>query len=378
MDTKDFAALLGANVLSSHPAQDIYARMVLSTDMDADHLCVLSSDGEMRLEVRGNCKPGSYGTCTVPGKLLADISRYFSAEQVHAEQEGSELKITSGRSQFSVPAGSAGDYPAWLTPAPPFIRLDGDELAYAFKQVVPSAGEDPVALSGVLLDIEDGMLNLVTTDRNRMAVVKLPYEEENHWQAPGSIGMVKTIDRSQIIPQALLPARSAEKLARNLEGPAGIGWNAGVIFMQYKGKEDSPVLAGEMMMRLIAEPYPKWRTILAKEPPYTGIFFDTKEMIRAVKMAQLAAGADDKISWTFSCTEIAVKSAREGRECTEYVSCTWDRKEEITFLLGARYVLDGLAGMEDSTEVTFTDQVAPLFLRSGKLTYMVQPRRELL
>ena len=39
---------------------------------------------------------------------------------------------------------------------------------------------------------------------------------------------------------------------------------------------------------------------------------------------------------------------------------------------------DGLAGMEDSTEVTFTDQVAPLFLRSGKLTYMVQPRRELL
>jgi DNA polymerase-3 subunit beta len=362
MDTKDFAALLGANVLSSHPAQDIYARMVLSTDMDADHLCVLSSDGEMRLEVRGNCKPGSYGTCTVPGKLLADISRYFSAEQVHVEQEGSELKITSGRSQFSVPAGSAGDYPAWLTPAPPFIRLDGDELAYAFKQVVPSAGEDPVALSGVLLELRE-KLSLVTTDRNRMAVVTLPYEEVSD-------------DRSQV--QALLPAKSAEKLARNLEGEVSVGWNAGVIFMQYKGKEDSPVLGGEMMMRLIAEPYPKWRTILAKEPSYTGITFDTKQMIRAVKMAQLAAGADDKISWTFSCTEIAVKSAREGRECTEYVSCTWDRKEEITFLLGARYVLDGLAGCDETAEVTFTDQVAPLFLRSGKLTYMVQPRRELL
>lgn len=368
-NTKDFAAVLAANVLPAHTQQDIYHRLVLSADLDAGHICVLSSDGEMRLEVRGLCEPDEsadrkgYGKCTVPGRLLSDISRYFGAEQVHVRQDGSELKITSGRSEFSIPAGDADDYPGWERPAPPFLQLDGDELAAAFRKVALAAGEFPVCLSGICLDIGDGELSLVTTDRNRMAVARLPYEVSGFTEDT----------------RAILPAKAAEKLARSLEGRAGIGWNAGVMFMQYAGKEGSPVRGGEMMTRLIAEPYPDWRRILDKKPEGKGITCDTRDMIRAVRMAQLAAPAApaDKISWTFGDHEIAVRAVREGRECTEYVPSSHDAGDHA-FLLGAQYVLDGLAGCDTTTEMTFTDEMAPLFFRSGSYAYMIQPRRELL
>mgnify|MGYP001563697393 CR=1 FL=1 len=357
--TEDFANTIAAaaNALPARAQQDIYHRMLLSADED---LRILASDGEMRLEARGECSTEDKGSCTIPGKLLSDISKYFSADEVHVRHEGSELLITSGRSKFSIAAGDGDEYPVWEMPAPPFLRVSGEELAAAFRAAVPAAGEHPPCLTAICLEAAlrlpsgNGVLNLVTTDRNRMAVVTLECESQD-----------------EITSRALLPAGAATRLARVLPpagGEASIGWNEGILSVTY-GK-------GEMMTRLIAEPYPGWRRILDKEPGHPGITCDTKEMTRAVRMAQLAAGQDNKISWAFGKDEIAVRADREGRECTEYVPCSYEG-EPVTFLLDARYILDGLAGMGETAELRFTQPENPLFLRSGNFRYSVQPRREL-
>jgi DNA polymerase-3 subunit beta len=315
---------------------------------------ITSSDGEARFTSFADAVVDDYGSCTVPGKLLADISKYFAGEQISISREGSEFSIVSGRSRFSLPAGDADEYPSWAEPPPVFLTLDGDELAAAIRKVLPSLGEFPVALSAVRLELRDDVLDLVTTDRVRLTVVSLP---------------VTRVNFQGQIPPVLLPGGHAGLLARSsLEGPAGLGWSEDIMFAAHA--------EGQMTVRLIAEQYPKWRFILDKQPPYAGITSDTKELIRATRMAQLAAGPDNKISWIFGKHEIAVNAEREGRNCAEYVPSTYEGPGN-TFLLGAQHVLDGLAGMGETTEMAFTQAPAPLFLRSGNCTYMIQPRREL-
>ncbi|HEY3686102.1 MAG TPA: MerR family transcriptional regulator [Streptosporangiaceae bacterium] len=65
-----------------------------------------------------------------------------------------------------------GDLPA---PRPPRMRLDGPEFASAIRQVAPAAlhGEGPPGsevLRGVLVEIADGEVRVVATDRYRLSV----------------------------------------------------------------------------------------------------------------------------------------------------------------------------------------------------------------
>jgi DNA polymerase III beta subunit, N-terminal domain len=358
--TQDLAALTAkvAQGLPSHPAQPVYAGFLMKTDLDAGNVSILASDGEMMQEVAGACDAESWGKCIVPGRLLNDISRYFAGDEVHFEHIGSELKITSGRSEFSLPARDADEYPVWKEPAPAFLQVDAAELAAGFRKVAPATGDNPVVLSAICMEPEEDALSLVTTDHSRMAVVQLPFTPVNFWGR---------------FPAALLPVRAAERFARNLEGIAGIGWDEDMMLIQYAAP---PFSGGRMIARLFQPPYLPWRKVLKLEPEGPGIACDTKELTRATRMAQLAAGPDNRISWTFGHHEVAVRAEREGRACTEYVPCMYEGTSQV-FLLGAQHALDGLAGCGDTTQMTFTEPPAPLFLTSGNLKYMLKPRREL-
>ncbi|MFJ2674353.1 MerR family transcriptional regulator [Streptomyces sp. NPDC088551] len=67
------------------------------------------------------------------------------------------------------PGAGAGDGTA--SGAVTLVRLGGVELASAFRQVVPAAGHDPEhpELGCVLVEIEDGEVRLVATDRYRLS-----------------------------------------------------------------------------------------------------------------------------------------------------------------------------------------------------------------
>ena len=361
---EDLAAAVtrAAAGLPAHPVLPVHAGLLLETDRDADQIILVSSDGDMMLEVRSECRTEAEGKCIVPGKLLNDISRYFSGDQVRVEYKDSELTITSGRSAFSLPARDGDEYPVWLR-TQVFFTVDGEELARSLRKVAVATGENPVVQTAICLDAAaDGMLNLVTTDGARMAVSTIPYS---------------AVSQPQDV--ALLPGRAAEKFARNLSGVAGVGWDDGLVFIQYVMTDDT-YTGGQLIARQVQglneqQKYPDWRKIAAKRPEHA-ITSGTRELIRATKMAQLASGPGDRISWTFGDHEIAVRGTMEGHECTEYVPSDLDGLG-MTFLLGARLVLDGLDGCGDTVRIAFTTDRAPLFLGSGDFTYMVQPRREL-
>ncbi|MFE4912911.1 MerR family transcriptional regulator [Streptomyces sp. NPDC056652] len=79
---------------------------------------------------------------------------------------------TRARSGAGAGAGDrAGDGAGDEAGAVTVVRLGGVELASAFRQVVPAAGQDPEhpELGCVLVEIEDGEVRLVATDRYRLS-----------------------------------------------------------------------------------------------------------------------------------------------------------------------------------------------------------------
>jgi DNA polymerase III sliding clamp (beta) subunit (PCNA family) len=136
-----------------------------------------------------------------------------------------------------------------------------------------------------------------------------------------------------------------------------------------------------MITRQLAGPYisdASLRGVLSKEPPdRCGI--EPEELARAVKLAQLASDGSEfsHVDLRFAPGEVTVTSGADERGFAEQVPVS-GVISEVTFSLGIRYLLDGLAGCaDDTTEIGFTAPPAPLFLRSGSFRYMIQPRREI-
>ena len=86
------------------------------------------------------------------------------------------MKISGGRSQFSVRPLSLDDYPRLPTPASSAVTLDAAAFGEALRQVVRAASTDEARpiLTGVLLTAENDGLRLVATDSYRLAVRDLP------------------------------------------------------------------------------------------------------------------------------------------------------------------------------------------------------------
>jgi DNA polymerase III subunit beta len=355
-DRKELAEAIGrvAAGLPARPAQPVYAGLHLLAGAD-NAVKLTSSDGEMRFTSSADAGVVQQcGSCVVPGKLLSDISSYWAAGTVTFAREGSQLLITSGRSTFTLTAADGDIYPAWKEDVPAFLAVSGEELARGLRSVASSAGDQPVVLSGISMETDGDQLILVCTDHSRLAVASL---------VPGSFTLVKAP------APTILPAKTGERFARSCEGEVIIGWDDSLILMQHSGLR--------MTARRIAGNFLPWRSVAELTPAGGWVTLDTRELSRAVRMAQLATTGWEWITFTFTAGELAVSAAgQEGRACTEYVSCDY-AGEEISSDFGARFLLDGLAGCGDTAEMAVLHQrESKLFIRSEGWDYMIQSRRQ--
>lgn len=359
-----------AQGLPARPSRDVYAGMLLTSDMDAYMLHLTAGDGEVTFTASLACEPQAYGRYIVPGRLFADVIRALDG-QVRLECPGGTLQITSRRARFTLPAVDGDQYPQW----PDLGGLSlGDALGAAFPRALrlvaaAASGEAHTpALTAVCLTAEDGLLKMTATDHVRLAYAEIPFA-----LAPSSQGyyggVITSIDPADVPASALLPASAGERFARDCGEQVWLSWNENLIRLRSPG--------GEMTARQVQGPYLPWRNVLRKEPP-DACFHDLEAaaLIRAVRLAQLASGEDNRISLTFSPGEITVSAGASGNECDERVSCAY-AGDAVTFLTGARQVLDGLSGLGDAAQAGFTRAGEPLFLRSAGFKYVLQPRREL-
>jgi DNA polymerase-3 subunit beta len=227
------------------------------------------------------------GRVMVSGALLAAVAKVLPDMPVELATDGTMLRVTCGSSHSSLPTMDADTFPR-LPAMPDLIgELPARELATALGQVISAAGTDDTlpSFTGVCVEITDGPLRLVCTDRYRLAVRELA------WQPATTV-----IEREPL--QLLIPARTLVDLVKgmNSTGVIRIGATAdGTVFGLTDGTRQATT-------RLIGMAFPDHRKLVPANPTRE-VDIAVAPFVEAVKRVSVLADRQrDEIRCEFTDT----------------------------------------------------------------------------
>ena len=330
--------------LPQNPVTPVRAGILLRAGDDHAHLTC--GDEDVTFIARVGVTVQEEGSCVLPGKLLAELIRYLpSMYNVVIDAEGNQAVVTCGKSSFTLSSRPGEDYPEWEFPPGPLCTLDGAVLAAGLRKVSAAASDDLPALSGVLMELRDGKLTLVATDKYKLGMLELRHGTETK------------IDTAS---PAYLPSKVAERFARACEGSASVGWDDSLVSLHSQGLL--------VIARQVAGNLPDWRKVMTGE--HTWYPCDTAELTRAVRMASLAA-TDDRVELAFGDGDITVTAGG----AIQVMESGYDG-EPVTLAVGGRNLLAGLNSCGETVNLALSASTKPLFLDSDGLRWLVQTRRE--
>ena len=338
--------------LSAHPSNPVYAGMLIRSQ-ELSGIELVSSDAEVVFAAQCPAYVHSEGTVILPGRMLSEISKYWTGDSVAVEHEGTTAKVMASRSQFILSASDGDRYPFWTESPVSIAEVDATAFSDAIRRISPASGKTipGKAYGAVHLSPAQGRLNMVCTDGSSMGVMGIPFDchEEN------------------FPPSAKAPVPVLERFARLAEGKVTLGWSEGnLISADYPGLR--------VLSRQVSGEFPKWEKVFSSAPE-NWVTADTAELTRLVKMAQLAA-PDDRIEMTFDGNDLHVTAKGQEGKASGYTSTDFSG-ETISFLFGADRILDALRGCGDKVQIAFTAPNRAVYFRSEGLTFLVQPRRDL-
>jgi DNA polymerase-3 subunit beta len=328
-------------------------------EVAGDNLRVTGTDLDLTIEVAVTVNGDGDGVVVAPGRLITDIVRALEPGAVVLEAGDEDLRITSGRSQFSVHTHPAGEFPRLPQPSGASVTLPPEGLAEALRQVTRAAsGEDsrPI-LTGVLMAAEAGGLRLVATDSYRLAVRDL--------EGVGILGEGEKV---------LVPSRALNELQRLL------GSATAEVSLRL-GAHDATFSAGHVTLvtRLIEGEFPNYRQLIPSAYPNRLVVGREAlgDAVRRVKLLARDATTPVRLALRPDGVELTVITTDWGT-ATEDVDAKYEGAE-MTVAFNPTYLVDGIEAMT-SDEVTLDtlDPLKPATLRpvdAGGYLYLLMPVR---
>ncbi len=327
-------------------------------EASAAGLTATGTDLDLTISASAGVSVLEEGLVVAPGRLVTDIVRSLDPGAVTLETDEEDLKIESGRSQFSVRTHPSGDFPRLPAPSGDSVTLSTAGLADALRQVVRAASseESRPILTGVLMAAEEGGLRLVSTDSYRLAVRDLP--------GAGFLGAGEKV---------LVPSRALNELGRILG-------NAGEVSVRL-GQHDATFGVGSVSVttRLIEGEFPNYRQLIPSS--YTNRLTVGREpMLEAVRRVKLLARdsvTPVRLALRPDGVELAVVTPDLGR-ASEDVDAKYEGAE-MTVAFNPQYLIDGLESVPGEEVVLSTlDALKPATLRptdGDDYLYLLMPVR---
>ncbi len=141
------------------------------------------------------------GRVLVSGRLLAEIAAKLPNAPVQFSTEESKIVVRAGSANFTLLSMPVEEYPSIPQVSGQAGLVPAEEFAEAVAQVGVAASRDDVTpvITGVQLEVGDNTLGLVATDRYRVAV------REIDWDNGTTSGEAQT---------ALVPARTLTEIGK--------------------------------------------------------------------------------------------------------------------------------------------------------------------
>lgn len=353
----DLLSALGVvtRALSSKPTMPILEGVLLKAENGRVQLTC--TDLDLGMETTIAAEVTQEGSAVLPGRLFYDIVRAMKSGEVEmqvAENQQATLKCFGSRSQISTMP--AADYPAL-----PAIE-DGHMLmmdAGIFREMVRqsvfavASDESRPILTGSLLELENGMLSLVSLDGHRLAL-----------RREGVIGPNLS---------AVVPGKSLNEISRVLpqEGEINLAISPAHLSCQTG--------TTRLITRLLSGEFTRYRSILPSTHT-TAVTVNSRDLQGALERASLMAstGRSNLVTFTIGGENLLVTSDGELGNAHEEITATFSGNE-LAIRFNARFVIDVLKVLGDEPiALHFNSALSPCAIipvASPDNLYLVMPVR---
>ena len=335
-----------ARVLPARPATPILSGIKIEA-FDDNTIKISSFDYEVsaREVIAGEVEVP--GEVLVTGKLLADISKSLPGSTVSCRTENGRLQIRSGNSNYTLQEMPLSDYPK-LPVVPDTIGTVGAEsFKTAIQKVAFAAANreeaNPV-FTGVKFAFDDEKVNMVATDKIRLAKYDLPWEGD---AITSSTPVVVKARVAQDVARSLSPESDKVEIGLAIDNGLNV-----IAFTSGNRVTTSQLIDGGFpnVMGLFADSYPI-KVAVAKE-----------SLANALRRVALVSDREVMLKFREGEVELVAGQGEEAN-AVEIIPCELSG-EEITIAMRPAFLLDGLGVVEEGfASLNMTHPIKPVEMR---------------
>lgn len=283
------------------------------------------------------------GRVLVSGRLLADIANRLPSAPVEVSSEDSRIVVRAGSARFTLLSMPVEEYPSLPKVGPATGVVPADVFSSAVAQVAVAASRDDVTpvITGVQLEIAEHRLNLIATDRYRVAIRGIPWEAAE--------GTVSTT--------ALVPARTLQEVGKTFSG-------ASTISISITGSEDRELIAFSADKKTVTS-----LLIKGNFPPVGRLFpettenyavMNTAELVEATRRVQLVLEREAALRYSFDLDGVTLEAiGSEQAQASENIEALLTGTDTVVSLK-PQFLLDGLGAVHSEfVRIAFTKTENP-------------------
>jgi DNA polymerase-3 subunit beta len=341
---------------STRTAVQVLAGILLRSE--GGKLDLAATDMEISLRTSLEAEVATEGAVVVPGKLLVDLARLLSGEEVSIEHRQGEgvVEIVSGSAVYRIHTYNAEDFPRLPDPTgTAMVPIDAEALLETAAKVSRAASRDesrPV-LTGILVRFEGESLVMAATDSYRLAV------KETSMSEPGP-----ELD-------AIVPARALVELSRVAQGAAEL----------QLGLQENQVLFGSdgvlLTTRRIEGQFPNYRQLLP-ETFESEVTLPRDELLEVVRRVSVMAQRNAPLRLRFAEGELTVSAqTQDVGEGHETMPAPFSG-EPIDIGFNPEFLRDGIESVEgDELRLKLISPLRPAVLQGAgdDFSYLIMPIR---
>ncbi|MER5266197.1 DNA polymerase III subunit beta [Actinosynnema sp. NPDC002837] len=348
-----------ARLLPTRVYDPVLAGLVLRASGGGVELA--GSDREHAVRLTRAATVHTDGAVVVPARPLAETLRSLEDPQVRLVVEGSRLAVRTSTARFALPLLDLASHPG-IPPLPPAVGvIPALTLTAALTPVSSAASKDDALpmFTGVRMhSAPGGRLELIATDRYRMAFASLP------WAPTGEL---------DVLAPAVVLAEASRQPDREAE--VAVHADADRIALSWAG--------GSVSTALLAAPFPDDRVRKLLEAVIDStVLVEADVLAGAVRRAVPYAGPHGSVTIQVDDGELRVRgSDPQSGESEESIKATIDGNR-VTKTFQAKYLADALRAFSGRrVELRIQDGLRSTVLTSQagpdgvELTYLVVPLR---
>ena len=327
-------------------------------------LNIYGTDLETSIKTNCQAKIETAGRVIVPTKIIINVLKSFPEARVELEllNNTNELQLTCQKARFKLNTFSLEEYPQFPTVKNKnSFKIKTKDIKYLISKVYKSCSTDEsrIILTGVLIDLAEDSIKLVSTDSFRLSVAE------------------NTVSYKGAPTRAVVPSRVLDTIAKSDINEGDIEINMEENQISFMIKETGNLLT-TIVSRLLSGKFPDYEKLIPQDFNHS-IIIKKEEMLGVIK--RISSISQDNVPVRLDIEKGRINVSMDIREVgssSEDFEVAYG-EENIQIAFNPFFLIDGLNIIdEDKIFFNIVEPLKPVMIKPEKNTnfiYLLMPIR---